>query len=182
MQEPVPGRAMGAFSNGASHLAGDHHRIYGWGQIADWESQGACRDTDISIWFGSDVSVEPGVRRPYRSRQQTLQAKAICAGCPVLAECREWALRTRFPFGVVAALTERERQQAIYGVTRSATAVTSTRRAPKVTGPLHGRTCIVCSTRFDARRRDQRCCSPPCTDFWRWKSAKLRRERQRQVG
>jgi WhiB family redox-sensing transcriptional regulator len=181
-QDPVYGRMMGAFTNGAARLANDHHRVFGWGAIADWESRAACRDTDISIWFGSDVSVERGERRPYRSKEQTLAAKTICASCPVLDQCREWALRTRFPFGVVGGWTERERQTRIYGTTRSATAVTSTRRASKSHGPLSGRVCVVCSEKFEARRKDQRCCSPACTDFWRWKSARDRRERQRQAG
>jgi WhiB family redox-sensing transcriptional regulator len=182
MQDPVYAWMMGAYLTGAARFTDDHHRVYGWGQVADWEAEAACKDTDIAIWFGSDVSVERGERRPYRSREQTLQAKAICASCPVLAECRSWALSTRFPFGVVGGWTERERQTLIYGTTRSATAVTSTRRAAKAHGPPSGRTCVVCAATFEAKRKDQRCCSPACTDYWRWKSARDRRERQRQVG
>jgi WhiB family transcriptional regulator, redox-sensing transcriptional regulator len=109
-RDPMYGRTMGSFVNGGARFTGDHHRIYGWGQVADWESRAACRDTDIRIWFGSDVSVERGERRPYRTKEQTTEAKRICAGCPVLSECRAWALESRIPFGILGGMSERERQ------------------------------------------------------------------------
>ena len=37
-------------------------------------------------------------------------AKAICAGCPVLMECREQALAIREPYGVWGGLSEDERR------------------------------------------------------------------------
>jgi WhiB family transcriptional regulator, redox-sensing transcriptional regulator len=38
-------------------------------------------------------------------------AKAICAGCAVLAECRDYALRSRQPFGVWGGMDEEQRRQ-----------------------------------------------------------------------
>jgi WhiB family redox-sensing transcriptional regulator len=182
-QDPVPGRSMGGFITGAVRLADDHHRIYGWGKIQPWEARGACRDTPIELWFGSDVSVSPGQRRPYRTPEQTRQAKEICASCPVLDECQAWALRSKIPFGVLGGWTERERQRLIYGAANSATGVTSHRRPSRAMGPLHGRTCVVCEAKFEAKRRDQRTCSPACASYWRWQSAKLRRaQRQAEAG
>ena len=40
-------------------------------------------------------------------------AKAVCASCPVLAQCRAHALEVREPYGVWGGLTEDERE-AIY--------------------------------------------------------------------
>jgi WhiB family redox-sensing transcriptional regulator len=37
-------------------------------------------------------------------------AKAICAACRVLTECRDYALRTRQPFGVWGGLDEEQRR------------------------------------------------------------------------
>jgi len=37
-------------------------------------------------------------------------AKAICAACPVLAQCREHALKTREPYGVWGGMSEEDRE------------------------------------------------------------------------
>lgn len=39
-----------------------------------------------------------------------LEAKAVCAGCPVQAQCREWALATGQDTGVWGGLTDTERR------------------------------------------------------------------------
>jgi WhiB family redox-sensing transcriptional regulator len=40
---------------------------------------------------------------------QVAQAKAVCARCPVLAQCRRHALVLPEPFGIWGGLTEEER-------------------------------------------------------------------------
>lgn len=41
-------------------------------------------------------------------------AKDVCARCPVLDQCREWALSEADPdFGVVAGMAPAERRQAV---------------------------------------------------------------------
>jgi WhiB family redox-sensing transcriptional regulator len=64
---------------------------------------------DSAMFFHPD-----GERNPSRARR-TAAAKAVCHGCPVIAPCREFALRTREPFGVWGGLAEAERRAMIEG-------------------------------------------------------------------
>jgi WhiB family transcriptional regulator, redox-sensing transcriptional regulator len=93
-------------SNRAHHL-----RDQGWGIINDWEEQAACQNTDIRLWFGEEKPL--GDKGPLRTREQTQQAKAICARCPVLDECRQWAMESGIPYGIVAAMSEAERRKLL---------------------------------------------------------------------
>lgn len=43
------------------------------------------------------------------------RAKAICAGCPVMAECRSYALEIREPHGVWGGMSETERRVLLAG-------------------------------------------------------------------
>lgn len=65
-------------------------------QPGPWARLGRCRTAPVSLFFptqGDDVE----------------QAKALCRGCPVLADCRSFALTYPSLQGVWAALSERER-------------------------------------------------------------------------
>jgi WhiB family redox-sensing transcriptional regulator len=64
---------------------------------------------DSAMFFHPD-----GERNPSRARR-TAAAKAVCASCPVITPCREFALRTREPFGVWGGLAEAERRAIIDG-------------------------------------------------------------------
>jgi hypothetical protein len=68
----------------------------------DWRSQAACRDVDPETFF---PSAEAG---PVYEAQVAV-AKAVCAGCPVLAECLAEAL-ARIPCGIAGGLTAEERR------------------------------------------------------------------------
>lgn len=46
----------------------------------------ACRGYDTDWWFPSHSGESGG------ATEQTAAAKAICGGCPLLTECRDWAL------------------------------------------------------------------------------------------
>ena len=72
--------------------------------IWDWQMQGLCRGVDSSMFFHPD-----GERNPSRARR-TAAAKEVCSRCPVMQPCREFALRTREPFGVWGGLAEAERR------------------------------------------------------------------------
>jgi len=61
-----------------------------------WKTAAACRGTDPELWY-------PG------RGQDTKHAKAICADCPVRAECLQAGLREYF--GIWAGLSERERRR-----------------------------------------------------------------------
>jgi WhiB family redox-sensing transcriptional regulator len=78
---------------------------------ADWRAQAACARTDPEVFFHSDNE-----RGEPRQKRDAL-AKAVCAGCPVIQECREQALAVREPYGVWGGLTEEERE-AIWSAER----------------------------------------------------------------
>lgn len=63
-----------------------------------WQQQAACRDADTALFYP-----EKGER--------AAPAKAICAKCPVQAECLEYGLHDRF--GIWGGLTEKERRVVI---------------------------------------------------------------------
>jgi len=69
----------------------------------DWQQQSACRGLDSGVFF--HPSGERGASRTRRAER----AKEICAGCPVLTQCREHALASHEPYGVWGGLTEEER-------------------------------------------------------------------------
>jgi WhiB family redox-sensing transcriptional regulator len=84
----------------------------------DWQLHGACRGLDSSLFFHPE-----GERGPSRSRREA-EAKAVCAGCPVVTQCREHALAVREPYGVWGGLSESEREQMLDHGHRFATTVT----------------------------------------------------------
>ncbi len=73
----------------------------------EWQYDGACRTQDPETFFSPDA--ERGPRR--RSREDN--AKALCATCPVIRQCREHALRVQEPYGVWGGLTINERAEII---------------------------------------------------------------------
>jgi len=68
----------------------------------NWMSDGSCRDYPPSVFFPSDgVGVDV--------------ARKICASCPVLATCKEYALENRIDHGVWGGCSERERRRILKG-------------------------------------------------------------------
>ena len=53
--------------------------------VLGWHQRAACRHADPGLFFGPD-----GENDDARRRRET-RAGHICAGCPVLASCAEWA-------------------------------------------------------------------------------------------
>ena len=51
----------------------------------EWQRQGPCRDEDPELFFPIG---EVGVA----AAEQISEAKIVCGGCPVRAECLAWAL------------------------------------------------------------------------------------------
>lgn len=69
---------------------------------ASWRELAACRDADPDLFFPT-VGV---------SARIVAKAKTICAGCPVIEECLDYALTTPgTQYGIWGGLTERERRQ-----------------------------------------------------------------------
>jgi WhiB family redox-sensing transcriptional regulator len=75
----------------------------------EWQLHGACRGKDTELFFHPE-----GERGPRRSNREA-SAKAVCATCPVLLQCRAHALAAREPYGVWGGLSEHEREAIIAG-------------------------------------------------------------------
>ncbi len=70
-----------------------------WG----WQLRGACVGQDPELFFAPD-----GSRGPTRALYE-VEAKALCAQCPVRQQCLEYALEARMD-GVWGATNELERR------------------------------------------------------------------------
>jgi WhiB family redox-sensing transcriptional regulator len=68
--------------------------------MADWRDMARCREVDPDLFF-------PLCAGPLGQRQ-IAEAKAVCAGCPVIAECLAFAL-TQLPEGIAGGTTPAER-------------------------------------------------------------------------
>lgn len=77
----------------------------------NWQLAARCRGEDAALFFQPD-----GERAPAR-QQRHRAAKAICADCPVTAECRRHSLVVPETFGIWGGLSETERAQ-VMGVSR----------------------------------------------------------------
>jgi WhiB family redox-sensing transcriptional regulator len=65
-----------------------------------WSAKAACKGLDPSIFYPP-------------TDEEADEAKAVCAACPVQAECLEHALELREKNGVWGGATERERLRII---------------------------------------------------------------------
>lgn len=70
-----------------------------------WQSSAACRGRPLELFFGRE-----GERRRDRERREK-QAKAVCAGCPVRAECLGYATGRPEKYGTWGGLPEDERAE-----------------------------------------------------------------------
>lgn len=68
-------------------------------RMGEWRDRGACASQPTSLFFP-----ERGAMAPVN------EAKAICAGCPVKAECLEWALTLPEEAGIWGGTSARERR------------------------------------------------------------------------
>jgi WhiB family transcriptional regulator, redox-sensing transcriptional regulator len=68
-----------------------------------WQDRAACRGIDSLLFFGPDG--EPRGEREIREAK----AKAVCASCPVQAQCLEYALANSIRYGIWGGLNEEER-------------------------------------------------------------------------
>ncbi|EKT77461.1 WhiB family transcriptional regulator (plasmid) [Rhodococcus opacus] len=75
-----------------------HHPLDG-----DWQHRASCRGTDTDLFFSPD-----GERGNVRARRERA-AKQICQGCPVLDDCRAYALTATEPYGIWGGMSETER-------------------------------------------------------------------------
>ena len=64
----------------------------------DWRQDALCAETDPEAFFPEKGG-------------STREAKRVCTGCPVRAECLEFALANDERFGIWGGLSERERRR-----------------------------------------------------------------------
>lgn len=67
-------------------------------EIPDWQERALCAQTDPEAFFPEKGG-------------STREAKRICSGCEVRAECLEYALAQDERFGIWGGLSERERRR-----------------------------------------------------------------------
>ncbi len=67
-----------------------------------WQLDANCRDHPTALFFPDD-------ERGQRLTRREQQAKQICAQCPVMPTCRQYALTAPEPFGIWGATTAQER-------------------------------------------------------------------------
>ena len=82
---------------------------------------------DAALCLGSDVDFFPSEERYGKANwqgsplvQAQLRAKAVCAQCPVAAECLDYAMAEPSLEGVWGGTIERERRRLRKGLTRRA--------------------------------------------------------------
>jgi len=71
---------------------------------SDWRDRSACLDADPELFFPIG-NTGPAVA-------QVEEAKAVCARCPVLEQCRTWAMENPklTEYGVFGGMSEDERR------------------------------------------------------------------------
>jgi WhiB family redox-sensing transcriptional regulator len=74
------------------------------GRATKWRSSGACLHADLDLFFP--------ISSAGRALSQIAQAKAICASCPVIRECAEFAHANAPIQGIWGGTTAEERQNA----------------------------------------------------------------------
>lgn len=68
-----------------------------------WQGRARCRGMAADIFFACDHD------RGQQHARHEANAKRICHNCPVLRQCRDYALAAREPYGIWGATTPRER-------------------------------------------------------------------------
>ena len=89
-----------------AHEQKDHSRRY-YKEIFNteaWQTDAACNEADPEIFYASTL------RGTNRVRQER-EAKEICAGCPVINECLDFALRAQDDQAILGGTTPLDRQQ-----------------------------------------------------------------------
>jgi WhiB family redox-sensing transcriptional regulator len=73
-----------------------------------WQYRAACKGPVSNLFFAPNH-----LERKEERLAREAAAKAICRTCPVLVECREYALLVREPHGIWGGLNEYERRQLL---------------------------------------------------------------------
>lgn len=105
-----------------------------------WRLHGLCNTEDPELFFPVGHETSATVKA------QLAEARKVCANCPVLEQCREWAI-PREAFGVWGGMSENEREEARrkrYGRPGPARLP---RHTPREVRPARARTTAAAATR-----------------------------------
>lgn len=69
----------------------------------NWRERAACAGMDSALFFGTERESGAAATR------RVAKAKAVCVRCPVLTECRAYALDRPEKYGLWGAMSEGER-------------------------------------------------------------------------
>ena len=73
-----------------------------------WQHRAACRGPQAAVFFPP-----PHFERKRDRLERERRAKAICASCPVINQCLDYALTIREPHGIWGGLNEVERKSLL---------------------------------------------------------------------
>ncbi len=79
-----------------------------WELQVGWQYRAACKGPESHLFFAPNH-----LERKDERLAREHAAKAICMTCPVLTQCREYALAVREPHGICGGLNEYERRQVL---------------------------------------------------------------------
>lgn len=74
----------------------------------DWRLKAACRGMDPEMFFTSD-----GFETKQERDEREVEAKSVCARCPVRAECLDYSIKAGERYGVWGGLNELERRSLV---------------------------------------------------------------------
>jgi WhiB family transcriptional regulator, redox-sensing transcriptional regulator len=77
---------------------------------SEWRERARCRDVDPELFFQADRE-----RSSVRRRRER-RAQEVCAQCPVIRECRDFALNSREGFGIWGGMSEGDRIKVFIAV------------------------------------------------------------------
>jgi WhiB family transcriptional regulator, redox-sensing transcriptional regulator len=72
----------------------------------DWMEDADCRSEDTTLFFSREGE------RAYEKNDREERARQICRRCPVLVDCRRYALTRREKYGFWGGMSEDERADA----------------------------------------------------------------------
>ena len=96
-----------ALSNG--HSVSDEEP-FSWIPDAPWMNDAKCRGMSSELFFGKEYEGRQR-HRPSLTSIEVRRAKAICAICPVMQECFDFAIENEEEYGIWGGTTRTERQQ-----------------------------------------------------------------------
>ena len=75
-----------------------------------WMIYGRCFHV-TELMYSHECKSSCKAKKPCDDDEQVIQAKYVCSSCPVLPQCRFWAVVTAEPYGVSGAMTSTERRK-----------------------------------------------------------------------